>query len=324
MVVPILSRSPRARQLLRHYLRHAPAPLVPPRVLARTHRFYLGSQQFVARTRFGGLIAGDTTDMIQRLIFLYGVWEPGLTYWLSRTLRPGDVFVDVGANIGYFSLLASSLVGDTGRVVAVEASPSIFEQLRANVSLNDATNVRTLHRAASNTTSISRAFRAPDRNLGASSLFPAEGFTDEGEVQAAPLHELLRKDEVLRARVIKIDVEGAEVEVIAGLLPALSMARPDLEIVVEVGGGPPGTRGASEAASEITSMLASRGFNAYSLARDSNLAAYARRTRPQPPRRVWGAADIDGEADLVYSRRDEAVLWPGSETQGLLARGPSV
>ena len=65
---------------------------------------------FSTRTLFGGQFTGNTVDVIQRFIYYFGIWEPALTYWIRNRLKPGDVFVDVGANIGYFTVLASGLV----------------------------------------------------------------------------------------------------------------------------------------------------------------------------------------------------------------------
>ncbi|SCF63177.1 hypothetical protein GA0115259_100393 [Streptomyces sp. MnatMP-M17] len=73
----------------------------------------------MVRSRFGARFAVDTQDLIQRYIYLFGVWEPHMTRWLRGRLEPGDTFVDVGANIGYYSVLASQLVGDGVKVVAI-------------------------------------------------------------------------------------------------------------------------------------------------------------------------------------------------------------
>jgi hypothetical protein len=67
----------------------------------------------------------DLDDVIQRYIFYFGVWEPMISHVTEQMLHKGDVYVDVGANIGYCSLLASNCVGGSGRVVSIEASPTI-------------------------------------------------------------------------------------------------------------------------------------------------------------------------------------------------------
>src|ERR1700726_3197509 len=73
-----------------------------------------------ATTYFGARIACDEVDFIQCMISRFGVWEPDVSHVIERNLGRGEVFIDIGANIGYDSLLAASLVGDAGAVVAVE------------------------------------------------------------------------------------------------------------------------------------------------------------------------------------------------------------
>jgi hypothetical protein len=68
-------------------------------------------------------------DSVSSHIFLTGVWESGITELMLALLRPGSVFIDVGANIGYHSLLAAKLIGAIGSVVAVEPAPHIRETL---------------------------------------------------------------------------------------------------------------------------------------------------------------------------------------------------
>src|SRR5207302_9440581 len=84
---------------------------------------------FIARTQFGSIICGDTKDLIQRYIYYFGIWEPHLTAWISRRLGGDRLFGDVGANIRYFTLLASHLLANGVRVVAVEASRAVYSQL---------------------------------------------------------------------------------------------------------------------------------------------------------------------------------------------------
>src|SRR4051794_12278193 len=106
------------------------------------------SHRFVARTRFGSKVEGDTCEILQQHIYYFGAWEADLSQWIAGRLGTGDVCVDVGANAGYFSLLASDIVGDSGAVVAIEASPRVFEILQANLARNRARNVRPVNIAA--------------------------------------------------------------------------------------------------------------------------------------------------------------------------------
>src|SRR5450755_115400 len=84
---------------------------------------------FETMTSRGWRVRGNTTDWIQRQLYYFGLWEPNLSAWIERRLSTGDVFVDVGANVGYFTLLAAGVVGKTGKVVAIEPMPEIFRHL---------------------------------------------------------------------------------------------------------------------------------------------------------------------------------------------------
>lgn len=291
--------------MLRQYVRHAAPPLVPRALSEQLDRYLAGHpRRFVTRTRFGAVIAGDTADIVERHIFLYGVWAPHLTAWLARRLRRGDVFVDVGASIGYFSLLASQLVGAKGTVVAVEASPGVCAQLRANIDLNRLLNVRVLHTAVGDARDQRRSFRAYGFHVGAS----AADSTPRGAIETKPLARLLTTAEVMQARVIRVNAEGAEIDIVKGLLPLLSMARCDLEIVVGIGGGPRGPSSAQAVAAAIVPVLTAKGFNVYRIVRDYRSDACAQSRVPARPERVADPANTTAPCELIFSRRNAALL----------------
>jgi hypothetical protein len=81
-------------------------------------------------------------DVIQMYVYLFGTWEPDLAGLLRRRLRPGDTFIDVGANIGCMTALAGRLVGPRGTVVAIKPCPAAIAALQETVARNDLTNVR--------------------------------------------------------------------------------------------------------------------------------------------------------------------------------------
>ncbi|GIF69329.1 hypothetical protein Ais01nite_73640 [Asanoa ishikariensis] len=105
----------------------------------------------IARTRYGVRIPVTTADLIQRYLYMFGTWEPNPTAWICRQLRPGDPFIDVGAHIRHFSLLAATLVGPSGCVVAIEASPRFAATLAQTATANGYTNVRVVASAVSAT-----------------------------------------------------------------------------------------------------------------------------------------------------------------------------
>src|ERR1700730_9833316 len=95
---------------LRTYIRYAPSPFGKKFLWNRliSHLRWLESTfepTAEVRTVFDSTIVVDPQDMCGRFIYYFGMWEPNLTHWVTERLEDGDVFVDVGANVGYFSLL---------------------------------------------------------------------------------------------------------------------------------------------------------------------------------------------------------------------------
>lgn len=295
---------PKVIALFRAYIRHFPVDAGKPLLWKWVAQPWLDGAPypFLARTRFGMRVAGDTQDIIQAYIYYFGLWQPNLTRWIGRRLRPGDVFVDVGANIGYFSLYASSLVGDGGSVVAVEASPGIFKRLEETLALNGLGNVRAVNIAASDEDSVVKVYRAPAANIGMTTIVRdrLKRGEYECEVKAAGLGQILSEDELRRARIIKVDVEGAEWGVAKGLVPLLNRCRNDVEIVMEVSLG----LGSAEErqGQAIIEMFKAAGFHAYSLDNDYSALSYLRRAAVKHPMRLHGP--IETQTDVVFSRHD--------------------
>ncbi|MFE2744110.1 FkbM family methyltransferase [Streptomyces scopuliridis] len=293
----------------RGYVRHAPGGLGKASLAVGylNPRLRDIPQQRIVRARFCARFAVDTQDLIQRYIYLFGVWEPHMTRWLQSRLRPGDTFIDVGANIGYYSVLASGLVGDDGQVVAIEASPAFHQRLSQQVRLNECENVRAVNGAVSDSWTTLTFVLASSANMGANSIVPYDGPAESSfEIEARPLPELLESDEIARARVIKIDVEGAEGPVVRGMVPMLDKLRPDVEITVEV--TPERMAQLGDSAEELLTTMRDHGFNVYRLANDYAPESYpsALRGKPVVPVR-WRGAVVE-ESDLIFSRIDAETL----------------
>jgi FkbM family methyltransferase len=250
---------------------------------------------FCVKTQFGALMKGTTSDAIQRCIYYFGMWDPNVEAFLRARLRPGDIFVDVGANIGYFTLLGAELVGQQGRVVAIEASTSAVEQLKANVARNCLGGVvRCVHAAASDCEGIATLYEGQKGNIGSASIVRAEGLLSEN-VRSAPLGELLLPDEIEFVRVIKIDVEGAESLVFKGMQPLLSRLRPDTEIVMEITPGLSGT-------DDVVRVLAKEGWNTYALKPQDSIENFFLPTKLPYAARILGP--IASRTDVLFSRTD--------------------
>ncbi|GGU26589.1 hypothetical protein GCM10010259_16540 [Streptomyces daghestanicus] len=293
----------------RRYVRDAPGSLGKTALAGRLLNPYLRDhpRRRVVEDRSGARFAVDTTDLIQRYLYLFGVWEPHMTGWLRRRLRPGDGFVDVGANIGVFSVLAARLVGSAGRVVAVEASPVFHGHLLRQLRLNGCAHVRAVNTAVADRPREVTFVLASSHNMGANSIVPYDGPAESVFVaEAVPLTEVLTPAEVATARVIKIDVEGAEGSVVRGLAPLLGALRPDAEICVEV--TPERMARLGDSVEELLGTFAEAGFHAYRMAGGYAPADILRALRDGPAAPVRWRGPLVGETELVFSRVDAETL----------------
>lgn len=173
------------------------------------------------------------SDFVARSVMYRGAWEPEETA-LLRSLTPrGGVFLDVGANIGYFTLLASRWVGVEGRVYAMEPVKETFGRLTRNLALNGVTNVRAFQLGAARIPATAEIALASD----AGHAHLVTGSDARGRVETVALttiDDLVASEGFERLDVIKVDVEGADFEVLRGAGETLSRFRPVVLMEVEL------------------------------------------------------------------------------------------
>lgn len=191
---------------------------------------------------------------ISRRLREEGIWEPYETALLLASLRPGDVCVDVGANIGYFSVIAAHAVGPAGAVFAFEPGEANFALLRDNLALNACRDtVRAVQAALALEAGEGSLFLSED-NAGDHQVFAA----DAGRRQQAIT--LLNGSDYLCGRLarmdlLKVDVQGAEYAVMAGLLPLLRELPRVPRIILEL--TPLSLRQAGSSGRQLVELLAS-------------------------------------------------------------------
>jgi FkbM family methyltransferase len=223
----------------RTYIRNAPW-MFGKRRAYELYAQYLGGRHYraKARTLDGDIMELATGDFVPFTIYLTGYWEPIITQYIRRHLKPGDTFVDCGANVGYYSLLASRIVGPKGNVFSIEASGQIFRSMLTNLELNHCANVTPIHAAAAGGEGESSIFLAHQANLGGSttvrSLADKWGMAFEKKIRADTLENLVGSSNLRNARMIKLDVEGAERTVLAPLFNSLDRFSTHTEWLVEV------------------------------------------------------------------------------------------
>lgn len=149
--------------------------------------------------------------------------ERAIVAYLRHTLKPGDTFVDAGANIGFYTVLGAKLVGSEGRVIAIEMMPDTAERLTEHVGLNRLANVSIVRAALADTSGGVVEASVPDGRFGQASI--ANGRAGEPgvrriSVQTQTLDELLH--DLPAVRLLKMDLEGAELPALRGARNVLS------------------------------------------------------------------------------------------------------
>ena len=155
--------------------------------------------------------------------------EPEQAEAMRKELKEGDVFFDIGANVGYYSILASKIVGKTGAVVACEPVIRNLSYLQRHVDLNKAGNVRILAFACSDENSTARFSLGPNSAMGQIVMGEDErtGNDDAVLVPTVTLDKIAEEMN-LTPDVIKIDVEGAELGVLEGGRGILTQKKPTI------------------------------------------------------------------------------------------------
>jgi FkbM family methyltransferase len=225
------------------------------------------------RLKDGIRLTTDGTSQTGRIAYATGVYEPAVATLIRQRLRAGDTFIDVGANIGYFSLVAARAVGPNGKVLAFEPSPEVRRTLAENLRLNEAGNVVVRTEALGPAHREVTFFTGPADDTGLGSLRRLEKGR-EIRVQQVPFDAIATG--VARVSMVKIDVEGGETGVLEGMAATLSAQRP--EIIVEV--TDEFLRALGSSARQLLALLRGHGYRVWRL--DDNGALKA----------------IDSEADL--------------------------
>lgn len=147
--------------------------------------------------------------------------------------KEGDVVVDVGAHIGRYTIVASKRVGASGKVIAIEADPDNFDMLNLNVDLNELTNVLPVNCALYSAEAKIKLYKPADLTTHNSIMLARASGDDYVEVDAITLDSLMHQNQIGCVNWIKIDVEGAELEVLKGAEGILSKSK-NISVLVEI------------------------------------------------------------------------------------------
>ena len=196
--IPVSSRLGRALR--------APLKLIPEGTVVRVLQGPLRGARWIVGSSTAGCWLGS--------------YELSKVRLFASTIRPGMTVFDIGAHAGYFTLIASKLVGGSGHVVAFEPAPRNLRYLRRHLSLNHVSNVTVVEVAVSDRAGVGRFDVGAESSLGR--LDPA-GTMD---VRTTTLDELVTGGSVPSPHVLKLDIEGAESDALVGAAAILREARP--------------------------------------------------------------------------------------------------
>lgn len=229
----------------------AQGPVASPRRVLRRH------DGWIIATEFGSFSCSESDDLLAMCLLDSGDVERGLRLFLEHALKAGDVFVDAGANIGLHTVAAAHAVGPGGKVIAIEAMPRTLDHLRASLRLSGVEpQVKVLPVALGARDEDGRAFHV-GAVAGHSSLYPLDEEVETVLVDVRTLDGLLGER---RIDLVKIDVEGAELDVLAGM-EGLLAANPTVGVVAEYAVSHLGRAGTSEA--DWEAFRVQHGFDLY-------------------------------------------------------------
>lgn len=196
------------------------------------------------------------------------LYESETSNFVGSILQPGDTFVDIGAHVGYFSMLASQLVGPGGAVFSFEPEPRNFSHLLEHIEVNGATNVRPMHMAVGASPSVADFFVNAD-NDGGHALWEVGRHPFNERSREAPttrkvfvtsLDTIFQGRDMRTLKAIKIDAEGAEFAILVGARELLRRARVPF-IIAEINRFGLESMGASER--HVRSVMQEMGYETY-------------------------------------------------------------
>lgn len=239
-----------------------------------------------------------TGDLISNYIYHFKTWEPCITDYLIRNLNDLNErsFVDIGANIGYFSILVAKN-NPSCKVYSFEPTPSIFKQLKENLQLNELSNVSANQVALSNHEGNLRLYPGHPMNSGSTGIFRNEESSESFSVNSSTLHKEVVKMP-LPPRIVKIDTEGSESEILSHLRQLVELLPADVEFIVEIN---PELIGL-EKANAIIRRFEDLNFNSFQIKNSYELEFYlTKRDKDHQISELSGP--LESQADVLFTRR---------------------
>ena len=225
---------PLVLKLLRLYTYYSPIAKGKYRLASAVLRDRGLPSDALVRAKDGRVFRCDLRQPAWRDVYLLGTYEPMDTAIVSKMIARGDVVLDIGANIGWYTTLFRRLVGSSGAVHSFEPVPSAFAQLKMNVDLNDpaACNVVLNNMAVGERMgkAVVHVFQGLPDGCASLSTLGRQDYSSH-ECPMVTLDAYLLEKEVPKVALVKCDVEGAELSVLKGSQTLLSSAEPPIWMI---------------------------------------------------------------------------------------------
>ena len=198
---------------------------VRPAFLAAGLKKVFGIRRKAVEVKEGVFWIDPVSQFAVSLVAEHG-YEPEMGATLRRYLQPGGIFVDIGANEGFFTVQAAKIVGPKGKVLAVEPQGRLQEVIRKNVELNGLTNVTLVRSAVSDRPGEAELHISPSTNTGSTGLSQSTRYRVPHEaVPVNTLEGILDQHGIEKVDLMKMDIEGFEYEALTGAERLLKSGR---------------------------------------------------------------------------------------------------
>lgn len=228
LIAKLLKLILKIRPLRKHYFGIYKKIILPKKIFSKIN--------FITKYDKTLKIKVNLSDWIQQQIFFIDYSDLNGISFLKKTLSKDNVFIDIGANIGAYSLIASKLVGKTGKVIAFEPVNSIYSQLNENITMNSITNIFVEKKAVYDQNTNLDLFISNEQNMGMSSILHHSHESGEKQnIEAITLDSYAELNKLAKIDLVKIDIEGAEINALKGMKQSLIKFKPTL--IIEISDG---------------------------------------------------------------------------------------
>ncbi len=198
---------------------------------------HLSAPNLVRRVYQNKKIACNLSDHVQSRIYFFGAYEPIEAFLFTSLIKPDSHIVDAGANIGFYSLVSESFLGQQGMIYAFEPVPHNYNQLLKNIELSQSSNIKVFKKGLWNKTEVLEFSldAEMENNAGSFTLGNVQNAREKVKCEVTTLDSLVQEKQISKVDLIKMDIEGAELMAIEGAQQTIDQFRPSVLMEINQG-----------------------------------------------------------------------------------------